>query len=160
MKITNKGQAFIFKIYAFLVFLVPMSVLFAANYGEYKSDGAVIGFWGIILIAFVVLAFKDFVINFFKKQPLTTISLAIFIISMITAQLSGQLQLISGVALAASVLSSFVSVISDSFMNHAYIIMPNGEKTLNTAPAISVRQAAMEAYGFVFADNKNGDKKE
>ena len=160
MKITNKGQAFIFKIYAFLVFLVPMSVLFAANYGEYKSDGAVIGFWGIILIAFVVLAFKDFVINFFKKQPLTTISLAIFIISMITAKLSGQLQLISGVALAASVLSSFVSVISDSFMNHAYIVQPNGEKTLNAAPAISVRQAAMEAYGFVFADKKNDDKKE
>ena len=106
------------------------------------------------------MAFKDFVINFFKKQPLTTISLAIFIISMITAKLSGQLQLISGVALAASVLSSFVSVISDSFMNHAYIVKPNGEKTLNTAPAISVRQAAMEAYGFVFADKKNDDKKE
>ena len=143
---TNKGKAFLFKIYAFLIYLVPMAVLFAVNYNEYDKDGGAVGFWGIVVIA----AFKDYVIAFFKKQPLLTVSLAVFIVSIITAELADQLALISGIAVVASLLSSFVSVISDSFMNHAYIVQPNGEKSLNTNEAIPTRQAVMEAYGFVF----------
>lgn len=155
---TNKGKAFLFKIYAFLIYLVPMAVLFAINYKEYDKDGGVIGFWGMVVIAFVVLAFKDYIITFFKKQPLMTVSLTVFIVSIITSELADKLALISGIAVIASLLSSFVSVISDSFMNHAYIIQPNGEKSLNTNEAISTRQATMEAYGFVFTKKDKEDK--
>lgn len=155
---TNKGKAFLFKIYAFLIYLVPMAVLFAINYKEYDKDGGVIGFWGMVVIAFVVLAFKDYIITFFKKQPLLTVSLTIFIVSIVMSELADKLALISGIAVIASLLSSFVSVISDSFMNHAYIIQPNGEKSLNTNEAISTRQATMEAYGFVFTKKDKEDK--
>lgn len=155
---TNKGKAFLFKIYAFLIYLVPMAVLFAINYKEYDKDGGVIGFWGMVVIAFVVLAFKDYIITFFKKQPLLTVSLTVFIVSIVTSELADKLALISGIAVIASLLSSFVSVISDSFMNHAYIIQPNGEKSLNTNEAISTRQATMEAYGFVFTKKDKEDK--
>ena len=157
---TNKGKAFLFKIYAFLIYLVPMAALFALNYREYDKDGGAVGFWGIVVIAFVVLAFKDYVIAFFKKQPLLTVSLAVFIVSIITAELADQLALISGIAVVASLLSSFVSVISDSFMNHAYIVQPNGERSLNTNEAISTRQAVMEAYGFVFTVKNDKENKE
>lgn len=149
MKLTNKGMSIVFKGLAFLVYLIPMAVLFGVNYAAYRKTEGLIGFWGVVLLAFVVLALKNILLTAFKKQPLIFMSLTVFIISLLMGKISDQMFLISGVSTVAAVFSGFVSTIADSYTEHAYKVI-DGEKTLNTAPAISVRQARMEAYGFIF----------
>lgn len=150
MKLTNKGKAWLYRFYAFLVYLIPMITLFIVNYQEYDKDGGAVGFWGIIVIAFVVLAFKGYILNLFKKQPITTVSIAIFVVALVMKNIAGQMILISAVSAIAALLSSFVSVVSDVFVEHSFK-MVDGEKVKNSAPAISDKQAWLEAYGYIFS---------
>jgi len=127
-----------------------MITLFIVNYQEYDKDGGAVGFWGIIVIAFVVLAFKGYILNLFKKQPITTVSIAIFVVALVMKNIAGQMLLISAVSAIAALLSSFVSVVSDVFVEHSFK-MVDGEKVKNSAPAISDKQAWLEAYGYIFS---------
>ena len=127
MKLTNKGKAWLYRFYAFLVYLIPMITLFIVNYQEYDKDGGAVGFWGIIVIAF-----------------------AIFVVALVMKNIAGQMLLISAVSAIAALLSSFVSVVSDVFVEHSFK-MVDGEKVKNSAPAISDKQAWLEAYGYIFS---------
>ena len=153
MKLTNKGKAWLYRFYAFLVYLIPMITLFIVNYQEYDKDGGAVGFWGIIVIAFVVLAFKGYILNLFKKQPITTVSIAIFVVALVMKNIAGQMLLISAVSAIAALLSSFVSVVSDVFVEHSFK-MADGEKVKQSAPAISDKQAWLEAYGYIFSKDE------
>ena len=130
-----------------------MITLFVVNYQEYDKDGGAVGFWGIIVIAFVVLAFKGYILNLFKKQPITTVSIAIFVVALVMKNIAGQMLLISAVSAIAALLSSFVSVVSDVFVEHSFK-MVDGEKVKNSAPAISDKQAWLEAYGYIFSKDE------
>lgn len=149
MKMTNNGKAWLYRFYAFLVYLVPMVVLFAVNYKEYDKDGGAVGFWGIVVVAFVVLAFKNYILNLFKKQPITTVSIGVFVVALIMRNIAGQMLLISAVSAVAALLSSFVSVVADVYVEHSSKIV-NAEKIKNHEPGISDKQAWLEAYGYLF----------
>ena len=95
MKLTNKGMSIVFKGLAFLVYLIPMAVLFGVNYAAYRQTEGLIGFWGVVLLAFVVLALKNILLTAFKKQPLIFMSLTVFIIALLMGKISDQMFLIS-----------------------------------------------------------------
>ena len=77
-------------------------------------------------------------------------SIAIFVVALVMKNIAGQMLLISAVSAIAALLSSFVSVISDVFVEHSFK-MVDGEKVKNSAPAISDKQAWLEAYGYIFS---------
>lgn len=154
MKFTNGGMSRIYKIYTFLLYVLPMVILFVIKREDYTSDGSIFGFWGIIIVMLCVIMFKSFVVDFFKKYSILTVSIIVMIIGLFSRFLSTQLILIGVVSTIASILSLSVSVVADVYDKHAYKTV-DGEKVVNKSPAISEKEAWKEAYGYNIAEDEN-----
>ncbi len=144
MKLTNKGQSRLFNFYAFLAYAIPMTLLFIFNNNAYKSSGSIVGFWGIVLFAFVVIAFREFLLKQLKNKMLLTLSIVWLIISLLMRYFADKMLLISFVSFFGALLSTFVTAVGDAYEAHAYKI-ENDEKVLNLEPAIPFKQALKEA---------------
>ncbi len=154
MKLTNGGMCRIYKLYTFLVYVIPMALLFAFKYESFSSDGGIFGFWGIIVLILCVIMFKEFCASFFKKQPIISVSIVLLVIGVFADFLATYLTLIGIVSGVGGVLSCIFSVVADVYNAHAYK-MVDGEKVINKAVALSQKEAWKEAYGYNFADNNN-----
>lgn len=150
MKLTNSGMCRLYKLYTFLIYVIPMTVLFIAKHDAFSSQGGVFGFWGIIVLILCVLMFKEFVATFFKKQPIISVSIVLLVIGLFAEFLASYLALIGIVSGVAGIASSIVSVVADVYNTHSYK-MVDGEKVLNKGVAISQKEAWHEAYGYNFA---------
>lgn len=159
MKLTNRGKCLQYRLLAFFVYFIPMAILFAVNIGAYTTDkGKTIGFWGFIIVAFVILTFKNLIIDAFKKRTQITLSVAVLILSVIFKYISEELTLIAVVSLMASVLSSFVEVVADTYDSASYVIK-DGVKLKNTATAIPDKQAWAISYGFIAVVEEDKENK-
>lgn len=107
---TNKARYLFYKWLSFLIYIVPLVILFAVKSGDYISDGGgkTMSFWGYLLIIFAVVAFKDKVLNFAKKNTILTVSIIIFAIAWIMKYLANELLLISFISLLGSLISTFI----------------------------------------------------
>ena len=150
MKLTNSGMCRLYKLYTFLIYVIPMTVLFITKHDAFSSQGGVFGFWGIIVLILCVLMFKEFVASFFKKQPIISVSIVLLVIGLFAEFLASYLALIGIVSGVSGVASSVVSVVADVYNTHSYK-MVDGEKVLNKSVAISQKEAWHEAYGYNFA---------
>ena len=159
MRLTNSGKCKLYRVYAFIAYAIPMAILFFVNYNAYKQEGGVVGFWGFVLLGFVFLAFKEQILSLFKKRMLMSLSGTLFIFAILMQFIADQIILITGVSFAAGLLSSFISVVGDVYAERAYK-MVDGEKVKNTAPAISDKQAWLEAYGYNFTNETEDEKKD
>ncbi len=153
MKLTNGGMCRIYKIYTFLVYVIPMALLFAFKYESFSSDGGMFGFWGIIVLMLCVIMFKDFCASFFKKQPIISVSIVLLVIGLFAEFLAEYLPLIGIVSGVAGVLSCIFSVVADVYNNHAYKVI-DGEKIINKSIALPQKEAWREAYGYNFYAEK------
>ncbi|MBQ3047050.1 MAG: hypothetical protein II988_06600 [Clostridia bacterium] len=156
MKLTNSGMCRLYKLYTFLIYVIPMTVLFITKHDAFSSQGGVFGFWGIIVLILCVLMFKEFVASFFKKQPIISVSIVLLVIGLFAEFLASYLSLIGIVSSAAGVASSAVSVVADVYSQHSYKTI-DGEKIINKGVALSQKEAWREAYGYnFFASNDGG----
>lgn len=144
---TNFAKCLIYKCLAFLVFCVPLVILFIANHDEYGTKASAVGFWAYIILIFCVIAFKETVLSVVRKHTLISVCLAVFVTSLVMHFLADRFMLISGVALIGACLQEIVDSVADTYRDHSYIVAADGTKTRNTAPAIPDRQAWRETYG-------------
>ena len=98
MKLTNSGMSRLYKLYTFLAYVLPMVVLFIVNHEAYAKEEGIFGFWGIIVLMLCVIAFKNFVTEFFKKYRVLTVSVILLIIGIFAEFLGSQLVLIGVVS--------------------------------------------------------------
>ena len=143
---TNLGKARLYKMYAFLIYAIPMMVLFFANMDEYKSDGSIFGFFGIVILMLVLIAFKNTVLEFVKKRTVLTVSVFVLLFSMLMASFADKMVLIATVSTIGGVFQGIVDVVADTYYNHAYIVK-DGIKTRNPEMALTDKEAWAEAYG-------------
>lgn len=143
MKITNFGQSILFKIYGFLLYLVPMLILFFCNMKEYLGDSA-FSFFGIVLLGFVAIAFCGTLKKIFNYNISLSISALIFIIALLSKYLGNQLMLISGASFIGSVLSMFAGAISNTYYRFAYIVDEQGRRRKDKTQAIPLKEAWQE----------------
>ena len=148
MKLTNYGQSILYKIYAFLVYLVPMVGLFLFNMDEYISD-ATFSFFGIVLIGFVSIAFCGTLKKIFNYNLGLSVSAVIFIIALLTKYLGEQLMLISGCSLFGNVLSMFFGSISNTYHRLSFITDENGRKRKDRSPALPLSEIWRETLYIV-----------
>ena len=146
MKLTNSGKCKIYRALSFLVYLIPMTILFIANIDAYSSGGGIFGFWGFIVLALVFVSFKGNILDTIKKQPLLSISGGLFIFSLIMRFLANEMLLITCVSFLASVLSSFVSIVADTYEMMSYKLV-DGVKQKNLDKAMSDKKAWAMSYG-------------
>ena len=152
MRVTNGAMARVYKLYTFLVYALPMIALYAWKHDEFATEGSAFGFWGIVVVFLLVIAFKNLIVDFFKKYSLLSISLGILFLGLFSEFLADNLLIIGVFSTVSSLFSLCVSVVADVYTEHAHI-MENGEKKVNKAPAISQKEAWKEAYFFDFVAN-------
>lgn len=157
MKLTNSGMSRLYKLYTFLAYVLPMVVLFIVNHDAYGKEEGIFGFWGIIVLMLCVIAFKNFVTEFFKKYRVLTVSVMLLIIGIFAEFLGSQLILIGVVSTCAAIVSLVFSHVGDVYDEHCYK-MVNGEKVINKAPAIPQKEAWNEAYGYTLVVVEKNDE--
>ncbi len=141
---TNKGRYRLYKLISFLVYVLPLVILFAVERDHYlKTAGTSLSFFGYIIVAFALIAFKDKLLGFAKNNAILTVSLIVFIISLIMRYLADELLLISGVSLFGALLSTIIEPVCEVFKKRADKDDEDGEVRLLTH-----KNAWRLAYGF------------
>lgn len=143
---TNLGKSYIYRLFSWCAYVIPLAVLFVVNRDAYIAPESTIGFFGIVIIALAVIAFKDTVVNAFKRSPLMTLSIVLLVVGMMMESIAGQLSLIATASLIGSCLHLVVDKVADVYHDRAYRIV-DGVKTRNREPALPDREAWREAYG-------------
>ena len=156
MKLTNSGMCRLYKIYTFLIYVIPMTVLFIIKHDAFSSQGGIFGFWGIIVLILCVLMFKEFISSLFNKQPIISVSIVLLVVGLFAEFLASYLTLIGIVSGVSGIASSLVSVVADVYSAHSYKTI-DGEKVLNKSVAISQKEAWREAYGYNFTQDDEGE---
>lgn len=151
MKFTNYGKFIIYKLYTFLAYAAPMLVLFFWKYVDYSTNSRV-GFFGILIVAFVIIAFKNTLLKIFKADLMLSVSTLLFVFSILSKFVANELILITGFSMLGSILSRFVAIVGNTYLEYAYIEDEQGRKIKDKSPAIPDKQAWRESYGILFAD--------
>lgn len=157
MKLTNHGKSVLYKIYAFLAYSSIMFVLFVLKLNEYTTDSR-LGFYAIIVLAFVIVAFKDTIKNIFNYNLLLSVSVILLICALLGYTIGREMILISTCSVIASIISMFFGVVADTYAEYAFFTDKNGIKRKNLEVAISDKQAWRESYGFCFAKEEKPEE--
>ena len=144
---TNRGKMWLYKLYSFLAYAIPMATLFFINRKEYASGGNMFGFFGFVILFFVILSFKNAFLRMIRNKTLLTVSAIVLIFSVLMQYLADNMILISTVSLVAASIQSIIEVVADTYEVHSWVIV-NGVKKRNPDKAITDAQAWREAYGF------------
>ena len=139
MKLTNYGQSVLFKIYAFLAYLVPMLVLFFCNMNEYTSDST-FSFFGIVLIGFIAISFCGTLKKIINYNLGLSVSVIIFVIALMSKYLGEQLLLISCCSVLGSIFAMFFGAISTTYEHFSFIVDENGRKRKDKAEALPLSE--------------------
>ena len=144
---TNGFMKVLYRVFAFLIYLVPMLVLFLVRIEKYTQTAGALSFFGFVIIIFIVLFFKNQLLDFSKKDVLLTFSIALLVISVVTRYVFTEMLWIASTSVVGSVLSRLVNVVADVYANYEYKII-DGIKKKNLDRAQTAKQAWREAYGF------------
>ena len=142
---TNGQKAVLYRLYSFLAYLVPMMVLFLINHNKYITEGGAFGFFGYILMIFIVVSFKNTFLDLIKSKTLLTVSAILFLFALLMKYLADEMLIITVFSFIGAALQLLFQMVADVYENHAYVT-ENGIKRKNRAPALTDAQAWKEAY--------------
>lgn len=141
---TNRARFRLYRFLSFLVYVLPLVILFACESERYlKSAGSSLSFFGYFLVAFALIAFKDKLLGFAKNNAVLTVSLVIFVISLVMRYLADELLIISGISLFGALLSAVIEPVGEVFAKRAERDEESGNCEL-----LSHKKAWRIAYGF------------
>lgn len=113
---TNKGRYIEYKFLSFMAYVLPLLILFAVENTRYlKTAGTQLSFFGYIIFALILVAFKDKIVAMGKKNVILSVSIVIFVISAIMKYLADELLIISGVSLFGALLSTILEPVADVY---------------------------------------------
>lgn len=142
---TNKSRYIFYKWLSFLIYIIPLVVLFIIKRDDYitESGGKTVSFFGYMVVIFVIVAFKDKVLTFAKKNTILTVSVIIFTIAWVMKYLANELLLISAVSLIGSLISTIIEPVVV-----VYEARLEKERNGDNVNLLSHKNAWRLAYGF------------
>ncbi len=146
----NVAKYRLYKVYSCLAYATPMAILFGINSEAYLTDttgGTSIGFWGFVMIIFTILAFKNRVMEFAKRNSVLSVSVTIFAVALVMQFIATQLMLISAVSIAGGVASAFVEPVADFYYSVAYKQLNEDSRVKLNLPSVPQKEAWKQAYG-------------
>ena len=144
-KQTNKGRFYLYRLLSFLAYVMPLMILFACQSSHYLQNvGTSLSFFGYIIVALILIALKDKLLDFAKKNTILTVSLVLFVVSAVMRYLADELLLISGVSVFGALLATVIEPVADVYKKRSDEEAKNG-KTMET---ITHKNAWRLAYGF------------
>jgi len=147
----NVARYRMYKLYSCVAYATPMAVLFGLNSDTYLSDstgGTSIGFWGFVMLVFMVIAFKNKIMEFSKKNSVMTLSVGVFLISLIMQFIANQLLIISIASIAGSILSHTVEGVADYYYSVSYKELNESSRVRLNLATVPQKEAWKQAYGF------------
>ena len=152
---SNKGRYLEYKAMSFGVYVLPMLILFAVENTHYlKSTGTTLSFFGYVIVAFILVAFKDKLIEAGKKNVILSVSLVVFIVSAIMCYLSEELLLISGVSLLGALGSTVMEPVADVYKARA----DRDKDGTGDGTTVTHKNAWRLAYGFREKEEEREDE--
>lgn len=142
---TNGQKAVIYRLYSFLAYLVPMILLFFINKDKYITEGGAFGFFGYVVLIFVVVSFKNTFIELIKSKTLLTVSAILFLFSLLMQYLADEMLMISVFSFFGALFQLLFQLVADVYERYAYVTV-DGIKKKNREPALTDGQAWKEAY--------------
>lgn len=158
MKLTNFGKSILWKILAFLVYLIPMAALFIWNFEEYTTDSR-LSFFGIVIIGFVVIAFANTVKKILNYNVGLSVNAIIFLISIFAQFLGEQLCLISAVSFFGCLISMLFGAVGNTYYRLSFIRDEQGRRRKDMSPGLSFREVVRETI-VTFGDPKEEKEEE
>lgn len=142
---TNKSRYIFYKWLSFLIYIIPLVVLFIIKRDDYitESGGKTVSFFGYMVVIFVIVAFKDKVLTFAKKNTILTVSVIIFTIAWVMKYLANELLLISAISLIGSLISTIIEPVVV-----VYEARLEKERNGDNVNLLSHKNAWRLAYGF------------
>lgn len=142
---TNKGRYIEYKALSFFAYVLPLAILFAVENARYlKTAGTSLSFFGYVIIALVLVAFKDKLIEAGKKNVILSVSIGIFVVSAIMRYLADELLLISGISLLGAIMSTVIEPVADVYKARA----DKDKAGDGDGTTLSHKNAWRLAYGF------------
>ena len=143
MKLTNFGKSVLYKIYSFLVYLIPMLTLFFINLDNYTTDSR-LSFFGIIVLGFVLIAFCGTIKKIINYNLGLTINAIIFIIAIFAEYLGKGLMLISFVSFLGNLFAMFFGAIANTYYRLAFITDEKGRRRKDTSEGLPLKEVWRE----------------
>lgn len=142
---TNKGRYYAYKAISFLLYILPLVILFGVEHNHYlKTLGTSLSFFGYVIIALILVALKDKLLEFAKHNTVLTISIVLFVVSLIMRYLADELLLISGVSVFGALLSTIVEPVAEVYKKRSDKEVSDGQ----IKETITHKNAWRLAYGF------------
>lgn len=156
---TNYLKAKLYQLYSYLIYIVPLVILVACNFSKYlKVPSYRLSLTGYMVLIFLLVGFKSKFADFAKKNTVLTVSLVIFVISLVMRYLADELLLLSTVSLIGAVLSSVIEPVTDVYLAHAYTDIERRIKSEERA--LPDKTAWKLAYGFLTVKKNNPEDKD
>ena len=143
---TNGLMRKIYRLLAFIVYLVPMLILFIARKDKYLQAENTIGFFGFLLIIFVVIFFEKQIFgDKLTGKRFIIISGILFLFSFLTQYIAEELVWITGVSTLSAILASFINEVAEVYSRYEFKEI-EGVKRKNPDKALPQKEAWKEAY--------------
>ena len=156
---TNYLKAKLYQLYSYLIYIIPLVILVACNFSKYlKVPSYRLSLTGYLVLIFLLIGFKSKFADFAKKNTVLTVSLVIFVISLVMRYLADELLLLSTVSLIGAVLSSVIEPVTEVYLAHAYTDVER--KIKSEERALPDKTAWKLAYGFLTVKKNNPEDKD
>lgn len=149
----NVGRYRLYKLYSCIAYASPMAVLFGLNSQTYLADttgGKSIGFWGIVMLVFLILAFKNIIKDLITKNTILSVSLLMLTLSFAMRFIANQLMIISACSIGGSILLAIVEPVADYYYSVAYTQVSEDMRVKTNLPKVPHKEAWKRAYGYGF----------
>jgi hypothetical protein len=134
-----------------------MCGLFIINRDEYRSEGSMFGFFGIVIMVLVVLSFKNAFLKFVKNKTLITVSLILLLFAYFMQYMGDNMILIATVSLFGAILQSGFESVAAVYERYSFKVV-DGVRRLNYDAAIPEKQAWRESIGVLGIEEDEGNE--
>lgn len=154
----NELRMWLYRGLSCVLYAAPLLGLYGFKFDDYSGVGFSIGFFGYVLVMFLVIGFKSKLTDATRKNTVLTVSIIVFVVALIMQWLGQELLIISLCSIGGCALSRIPEPVADYYGAARFRTVKdtNGaERTIRVDnPLVRHKEAWIRAYrGIEVADN-------
>jgi len=118
---TNIRRFYMYRLLAFVAYLVPMATLFGIRHNIYlKTMSSGLSFFGFVVVMLLAISFKSKLTAVARKNTVMTISVVIFVVAVVMQYLATELLIISLASVVGCVFSAIFEPVAEVYKGRCY----------------------------------------
>ncbi len=144
---SNRTRLFLFKTLGMTLYALPLTVLAIIKREVFFAESEMkLTLYAYIAILLVVLSLKERTFTLAKKDPPLTMSLFLFVTSLIMQRFANELMYVGLCGITGSVLSAFISPVESVYYHLCYEDTVGGGRKRITSDEVPTKEAFRRAY--------------